>query len=188
MPSTHLLSCPSFIVCLYLPSEQRDIYTKTAIAAYVAFLLISVVPLFADAIKPERQEDRKWTLAIFFGIHSLLFNWIITALTGLAIYYQMKETASQPDHTALSRVGLLIQAVVFLIVALSWIGRVRFPYEAFSERFWGLLPTWYELVGWAVIDTVIFALGQAFLLWKMIQSLNAASGAPRGEGQPLLHA
>jgi uncharacterized membrane protein len=114
-----LLTFFSFVVCLYLPSEQRDISRKIAIATYVAFLLISVVPLFANAIKPGHQEDRKWTLALFFGVHSLFLNWIVTILTGTAVYYQIKELASQPDHTALSRVGLIMQAVVFLILALS---------------------------------------------------------------------
>jgi hypothetical protein len=161
---------------------------KTAIATYIAFFLISGVPLFADAVNPGHKEDRRWILALFFGVHSMFLSWIITAFTGIAIYYQSKEIASQPDRTALSRLGLIVQAVVFLIVALSWIGRVRFSYEGFSERFWGMLSTWYELVGWAAVDTGIFAFGEALLLWILVQSRSAAGSMPHGEEQPLLHA
>ncbi|KAH7380164.1 hypothetical protein BKA66DRAFT_571239 [Pyrenochaeta sp. MPI-SDFR-AT-0127] len=177
-----------FVVCLYLPSEHRDCSVKVAVGIYVAFLLISVVPVFADAIKPGSHEERQWTLALFFGIHSLFLSWIITALNVAAIYYQVRETLSQPQNTALSRVGLATQAIIFGILAISWIGRVRFPFEGFAERFWGLLSTWYELVGWAAVDTGVFALGQAFILWKVSRQAVLGSGAFHGETEPLLHA
>jgi hypothetical protein len=42
-----------------------------AIGTYIAFLLISVVPLFADAVNLANFQDRRWFDALWFGIHSL---------------------------------------------------------------------------------------------------------------------
>jgi hypothetical protein len=175
-------------VCLYLPSEHRGFSVKfAAVGTYIAFLLISVVPVFADAINPPDHQSRLWTVALFCGIHSFYISWIITALNGVAIYYQAREIVKFPRNIALSRVGLATQAVIFTIMAISWIGRVSFPYEYFAEGFWGTLTTWYELVGWAAVDTGIFALGQAFLLWRIPHEASVASGPLQPEEQPLLH-
>lgn len=58
--------------------------------------------------------------------------------------------------------------MVFTLVALSWVLRVNFPYERFSEIplefLLSSLQTWYELVGWAAVDNAIFAVVQAILL------------------------
>ncbi|ORX95928.1 hypothetical protein BCR34DRAFT_594014 [Clohesyomyces aquaticus] len=48
-----LLWLSLFFVCLYFPSDRRDLSRKlSAIGAYIAFLPISVVPVFADVIEP----------------------------------------------------------------------------------------------------------------------------------------
>lgn len=80
------LNFSRFIVCLYLPSEHHDFPTKIAVGIYVAFLFISVVPVFADAILPGTHQERDLTLALFFGIYSMFLSWIITALNVAAIY------------------------------------------------------------------------------------------------------
>ena len=57
-----------------------------------------------------------------------------------------------------------MQAVVFALVALSWIKRVGFPYDEVDHFPLSLFWSWYQLVGWAAVDNAVFALGQA-LLW-----------------------
>jgi hypothetical protein len=182
-----LIEC-SFIVCLYLPSEHRDGSVKFAIGAYVAFLVISVIPVFADAISPGAEQDRRWTMSIYFGIHSIFLSWIITALNVAAIYYQVQELRSQAHRQALSHLGLVMQAVVFMLLAGSWIGRVEFPYSKFGGFPWQSLSTWYQLVGWAAVDTAIFAIGQATLLWILSHHTGSDSVAFNSETEPLLRA
>ncbi|CAO2648046.1 Nn.00g089680.m01.CDS01 [Neocucurbitaria sp. VM-36] len=174
-----------FFVCLYLPSDHRDGSGKFAIGAYIAFLLISVVPVFADAIEPMPWEDRKWPMSLFFGYHSLYLSWIITGFNVAAVCYQAKEMLSRPWDRALSHVGLATQALVFALIAISWIGRVKFPYEEHGFP-WGFLSTWYELVGWAAVDNGIFALGQAILLWIGLCRTTSGSGGFHEETEPLL--
>jgi hypothetical protein len=159
-----------------------------AIGAYIAFLLISVVPLFADAVNPANLQDRRWFDALWFGIHSLYLSWIITGLNVAAFYFQAKESLSRPSDHALSRRGLLAQAVIFALVAVSWIWRVRFPYDAWEGMFMGLFSTWYELVGWAAVDNAIFALVQALLLWVTSRHVRPRRAVSEGETEPLLHA
>jgi hypothetical protein len=171
-----------------LPSDHRDGSAKFAISAYIAFLLISVVPVFTDAVEPGTRQDRQWPVALLFGIHSLYLSWIITGFNVAAIYYQAKTSLSRPQDQAVSHAGLAIQAVIFTCIAVSWIGRVEFPYEAYGGFPWGALSTWYELVGWAAVDTGIFALGQAILLWVVSRHAASGSGAFDGETEPLLRA
>ncbi|KAF2281487.1 uncharacterized protein EI97DRAFT_410356 [Westerdykella ornata] len=178
-----------FVICLYLPSDHLDGSAKFAITTYIAFLLISVVPLFIDAMDPKTWEDRKWPMALFLGIHSLYLSWIITAFNIAAFYYQAKQILSRPPQDqALAQVRLAIQAFVFAFMAVSWIGRVRFPYEEMGGFPWAQLSTWYELVGWAAVDRGIFALGQAVLLWMVKRRGASGSGNLDGETEPLLGA
>jgi hypothetical protein len=60
----------------------------------------------------------------------------------------------------LSIFGLATQAIIFALVALSWISRVNFPFELSLN----ILKAWYEVVGWAAVDNAIFAVAQFVLL------------------------
>jgi hypothetical protein len=142
---------------------------------YVAFLLISVVPLFTDAVNFGEDEDERWFSAIFFGVHSMFVNWPVTLGGIAALYFQWQKAA------ALSSAGLAAQAVVFAAVALSWTARVRFVE---MEPGAGSFPfkTWYYLVGWAAVDNGVFALVQAVLFYLARQHQSGI----RGEEEPLL--
>ena len=188
LQSHRTLISSSFVVCLYLPAEHRDCSVSFAVGVYIAFLLVSVVPLFTDAIAPARHEDRIWTMAFFFGVHSLLLSWVVTGFNVATIYCQVRQTLSRPRVQALSPVGLAAQAAGFALMAISWIGRVKFPYEGLDGHFWGSLSSWYELVGWAAIDNGIFALGQAILLWVVWHHETWGNGARDEETEPLLRA
>ncbi|KAH7124708.1 hypothetical protein EDB81DRAFT_811514 [Dactylonectria macrodidyma] len=118
------------------------------VAFYVSFLFISVVP----------RDDKEWYGALFYGIHSMAINPLVT-LGGIAAFFFQWQQAS-----ALSSVGLAAQAFVFAAVALSWIARVQFV----EMKRWGPdfpLKAWYQLVGWAAVDNGIFAIVQAALLY-----------------------
>jgi hypothetical protein len=122
---------------------------------------------------------------IFFGVHSLFLSWIITGFNLVAIYLQVRETRLRSQEQALSRMGLTVQAVIFVLLACSWIGRVEFPY-ADGGFPWIYSSTWYQLVGWATVDNGIFAIGQAILLWIVSRQEAFDVGVVHGETEPLL--
>jgi hypothetical protein len=124
---------------------------------------------------------------IFSGVHSLFLSWIVTGFNILAIYFQVKETRLRLQEQALSRMGLAVQVVVFILLAFSWIGRVEFPYPDGGFP-WTYMSTWYELVGWATVDNGIFAMGQAILLCIVSRQEAFNSGVVHGETEPLLRA
>jgi hypothetical protein len=104
----------------------------------------------------------------------------------MAICFQAREILTRPHDRALNPKGLTLQAVVFGLPAFLWIGRFRFPYVGGFP--WEYMTTWYELVGWATVDTGIFALGQAILLLIISRHRASDDGATPRETEPLLHA
>lgn len=177
-----------FLVCLHLPSEHRDYPAKLTVGTYITSLLTSVVPVSTFATAPGRSGDHEWTSALLSGIHYLYLSWVVSGLNVTAIYYQVRETISRSLNEALSYVGLALQAVIFASMAFSWIRRVNFPYEGFAGYPWGFVITRYELVGWAAVNTGIFALGQAILSLTVSRYVARGKGTLLGEAEPLFRA
>jgi hypothetical protein len=159
-------------------------------AIYVSFLLISVIPVFTDAITSRKDEQyHKWAGALFHGVHSLFINPVVTILGISALFFQARETMSRPEGpAALSVVGLAVQAVVFAVVALVWPARLVFPWHELGGRVtMGVLITWYQLVGFVAVDNAVFALVQAVLLWLIMRRGHGGSSeVDSGEIEPLV--
>ncbi|KAF2852201.1 hypothetical protein T440DRAFT_497770 [Plenodomus tracheiphilus IPT5] len=176
-----------FITCLHLPSSYRDINKTLAITIYVAYLCISMVPVLIDLVDASDSPYRKWVGAIFSGIHALFLSYIITALEISTLLAQARMMSRQPQEHGLSRAGLAVQAVVFALVAVTWITRVAFPYDEVEGK-WGvgMLLMWFEMVGWAAVDNGVFAVVQMVLLGIAMRSLRGDGGVESGETEPLL--
>lgn len=137
------------------------------------------MPTFTDAINPGEPEDRRWFSAIFMGVHAMYINPIVTMGIILAFCAQRQKAS------ALSTLGLAIQAVVFSLVALSWTSRVRFI--DLDRVTLNVLVTWYQLVGWATMDNAIFAMVQFVLLCLATHHKRGlADSFTRPEHEPLL--
>jgi hypothetical protein len=138
---------------------------------------------------PSNGLYRLWFGALYHGTHTLFLSWIITGFGVAAVFFQARETITRSPGQALSRVGLAAQALVFALVAVSWVMRVRFPWELLDGRrvTFGVLVTWYELVGWAAVDNAVFALGQGVLLGIVSRHKVKGDDVSEGETQPLLH-
>jgi hypothetical protein len=174
-------------MCLFYPSNHR-IGLKISVSVwYILFALISIIPLFVDAIDhnvfgPWEGSDRKWAVALFGGGHSMFINPIVTILSITTLFAQVREILSQPSLRALSLVGLATQAVIFAIVAISWMMRVKYPWNVLD-----FLTAWYQLVGWAAVDNAVFAIVQAVLLLLALHHVGRhANKPPSGETEPLL--
>ncbi|KAK0761854.1 hypothetical protein N5P37_004653 [Trichoderma harzianum] len=180
-----------FTVVLLLPSESRDrapgvrnSTAPTVLSIYLAFLLISLIPVVVDAAWPTQDaSSHEWAMALFHGIHTMLINPIVTILILASFFSQRAEILLHPPGTAsssLSLVGLAVQAVVFAVLALAWAWRLLFPGGASVS--YGM--TWYQLVGFVAVDHIAFALVQAALL--AVAVLHRGQSFTGGETEPLL--
>lgn len=176
-----------FAAVLLLPSDSRDrapgvrnSTASTVLSIYVTFLLISLVPVAVDAAWPSQDaSSHEWVLALFHGIHTMLINPIVTILILASFFSQRTEILQHPPGTAsssLSLIGLAVQAVVFVVLALAWAWRFVFP--------GGYGMTWYQLVGFVAVDHIAFALVQAALL--AVAVLHRGQSFTGGETEPLL--
>ena len=113
---------------------------------------------------------------------------ILTVLSFVGIYCQARETLIIPFPSALSLSGLAAQAVVFTLISVMWIWALPFPYEMVHEEFsWHVFSLWYGIAGWNIIDSFVFAIGQALLLVLGLHcSSSSEAGVREGETEPLL--
>lgn len=156
---------------------------------YVGYLFISLFPLLAVSSDPDPRHDRRSFDAVFTFFHIYLgVNHCITILGIAALIIQVRTIRGRPDGSdigALSVVGLAAQAAVFFVVSFSWPWRLAWP----AGR--GFL-SWITLVGFVWVDYLIFAVGQAALLYlarrhNMQHVESAESETNRaGEREPLL--
>ncbi|KAF5011005.1 hypothetical protein FDECE_2875 [Fusarium decemcellulare] len=166
---------------LFFPPSRPGSKT-TILSIYIAFLLISVAPVIFMAFLPptgtDPNHDRRWISAIFANTSGLLINPIVTALAIAAYFPQARELRSRPDVGALSVLGLIVQASVFLIVAIIWPFRMELPPGvSFS--------VWYQFGGWATVDNLIFAFVQA-VLWWISRRFGGAVPEEPSEAAPLM--
>ncbi|KAL2136163.1 hypothetical protein VTI74DRAFT_5216 [Chaetomium olivicolor] len=129
----------TFALTIIFSPKGNGRYIAAAIAIYISYLLISVVPLVVNAATPHDQhpynQDRKWFIAFFEGAHALFLTPLITILAAAALGVQ--APAIGPDARALSLEGLAAQAIVFALLALSWLWRLRWPGPGV------MMATWY---------------------------------------------
>lgn len=128
--------------------------------------LVPIVTYIASTGGAERENDSDWFRAIFFGVHSMFINPVVTIGSFSSLFIQI------PTAAALDIWGMASQAVVFAAVAVSWVYRVEFP-TVDGQWTLHLLNTWYQLVGWAAVDNAVYAIVQFILfcvvrrrLWK----------------------
>lgn len=184
-------SCPlSFITCIvFYPRGRPRTVPVSASAIYICYLLISLLPIIVVSTRPGPKEDRKWFDGLFTGFHILFLNPPITILGVASLYPQCRAILRRPRDSgpgALSLVGLAAQAVLFLILGFTWLGRLAWPYPAF----WRAFRSWFKMVGYVPFDYITFAGVQAILLYIAVRHNGwhaMVEGAhPASERDPLL--
>lgn len=106
-------------------------------------------------------------------LNYIFINPIITITTGVAFALQANASLSTMDEetqstSALNQTTLLIPAVVFTALTVSWPCRFKVDQnlsEGYRGDLWFLLETWYPLVGWTCINNAVFAVGSAVVLY-----------------------
>lgn len=116
---TRLMSCRFYYV-LALP-PQRSPQNTWAIAAYCFFLALTLIPtIFEEFLS---WENRLWYSILLAFTLLLLLGSVVQLLGFVALGIQARETMSRRSPGSLSAVGLACQAVVFLLVGISFIFR-----------------------------------------------------------------
>jgi hypothetical protein len=152
----------SLLYCLYLPPSRPGEKVIVTIA-YLIFFIISLgaVILLAATIATSAKRDG-WLPLLFGGPHLLYINPIITVAGIFSLLAQVTQMGPNISRSALSTDGLVAQAILFAIIGISWVFRLVPPGEFYDRRdSWTNWNMWFELVGWAVLDNLIFAFVQA---------------------------
>ncbi|OBT49898.1 hypothetical protein VE04_09418, partial [Pseudogymnoascus sp. 24MN13] len=123
---TWLLFLVLFSLCLHLSPPRHN--SRPYINIYALFLLISLIPEAIDLVggTPNStswpRQDYQQMFAFF---HAILINPIVTLIGGLSFFFQAAQTQHyHAKQSALSLWGLVVQTVVFALVAASWVWRV----------------------------------------------------------------
>jgi hypothetical protein len=171
-------------------APTRRAAKSAAIAAYFAFLLISLFGVAFEATLPPidhsrgPEQDRRWFLGLFGGFHTLFVNPVITVLGIASFFAQAHDILAGPAIGALSITGLALQAVTFAAVGISWIYRLTIPSHYLRKPPADAFAIWYEHVGWAATDNLVFAVVQAILF--LLAAVRARRQGDLPETTPLL--
>ncbi|KAK3299829.1 uncharacterized protein B0H64DRAFT_379247 [Chaetomium fimeti] len=182
-----------FATCLAWRSNTDHGRRKAVSAIYVLFLLISVIPVFVDALR-EHSTDRNhtWVLALFGGLHVLFINPIVNFLGIAALFAQARILMGRTPGSglgALSLVGLATQGATFALLAPLWLWRLWFSWNQIPNQgwlHWQVLGQWFRMVGFVAVDYAVFAGAQSVLLFIAVRRELHNSGASAGETAPLL--
>ncbi|KAK4204627.1 hypothetical protein QBC40DRAFT_345362 [Triangularia verruculosa] len=186
-----------FIASLAWRSDDPDHSRRRTVAIlYLSFLLISVGPVFIDAVTDHsRDQYHSWGLGMFVDVHLLLVVPVVSILGIVAVVAQARAiTGAAPGSGlgALSLAGLVAQGLVFALLALSWPWRLAFPWDEVGGDWlqWAVLKAWLQVAGFVAVDYAVFALGQFVLLWVAVRRGLGHGGIERvsagDETEPLL--
>ena len=157
-------------------------WVYTAFIASVQIVLtITLIPAIGMTLVPPDERDWPSTLLEYFW--PFLIGPAIQLL-GVAAFVAQARRVKQGSDSAPSIQSLAIQAVVYLLVGISFLYRYSIPPEELDEHFIVNLRSWYWRWGWATINNVVFALGQGMLTWPM----SRREGDDSGERTALLSA
>ena len=153
---------------------------KVAITGLVLHALLFLVSLPIGG----RSEDIIFN--IIRNINADVANPIFTLLAVVAFIIQARVTWGAQESDALSKSTVVLQIIIFLLLAILWPFRLILPDNMWQSRDQpALLLKWYPWVGWACANSAVVAIGQATVLYAAYQGRDGNSPLA-GERQHLL--
>ncbi|SMR46258.1 unnamed protein product [Zymoseptoria tritici ST99CH_1E4] len=161
------------IFCLYLVLPPFDL---SSVVRKVCFTLVALLfagltlyPAIGGTTFPRDDDDdwNSWSRNWFWTwlIYPMIVINPLSQLLGLiALYLQVKILKPRRPPGSLSINGLLTQTFVFFVVGVSMIFRVKVPAQR-PLRLLEWLLLWYAMVGFATLNSLIFAFSQGALWW-----------------------
>ncbi|SPO05165.1 uncharacterized protein DNG_07851 [Cephalotrichum gorgonifer] len=175
--------CWSGLLLLSVMYRGSSAMTKaSALLVCVAWLAISLGAFIFQSLSAGTSEDperRAQLTAAFLDWHFLVLNPCATASVLLSFFAQSHMTLWLRSRGSLSIESLASQALVFAFLASSWKKRLH-PTDDASEDPHCRFITWYNSGGWAVLDSALSSLIQAYLL---LLAIFAMCMGPRRRGK-----
>jgi hypothetical protein len=194
-----LLYGTSFVLTIiYYPCGDQG-GKRGAIIIYTTFFFLTLLPqlfFYIDGTGRMAYGDYLVEIAL---IPVWLGHMLATILGLLAVFIQARQILLQLSHQqqqqhqpisspisssvpvpALNPLSLKLQAIVFVLLAVSWPWRLHGSEETTTTPA-ADLPGWYSLESfnrWLVVNHAVFALGQVVLLWKASRDLSWALPLP----------
>ena len=153
---------------------HRPAKNKVAIASFVSYLALTLIPALVEAFIS--SEERILYTAMLVGTMLFLFGPLVQLLGFAAMRVQARETIARGSAGALSVRGLVVQAVMFLLIGISFAFRLRLHTEELDKHWNVNAQDWYWKVGWVTINNVVFALVQDVLAYIAFRQGDPDSG------------
>jgi hypothetical protein len=160
----------SFSLAIYLPPYHRRSRKVAIVLAYMAFLSITLIPTLLLA--SESTAEQGWDSSLLAGALVYLIAPLVQLLGVIAFFAQARTTIAtrgRQEENSLSVQGLFGQAVVFALVGVSFMFRLKLPAKKWKYYIWNVLREWYWLVGWATLNNCVFAVAQGVLGWIAVR-------------------
>jgi hypothetical protein len=180
-----------FGLSIHHPPTVPKTVKRGTLTGYGAALLILLVPLvcFLGASLAGNIDYEGWVAAAF-SFYFACFVPISTGLICVSPILQRKVTEDHGAPGALSTNTLLLQAILYPLLGISWIWRLPVSQENWQLSLPKALLRWYFLAGWSSVDSIAFAVVQAYLYWlcKRVERQGAEESSPddADERQPLI--
>jgi hypothetical protein len=163
--------------------------TLTGYGAALVLLLVPLVIFLADSLFG--KIDYEGWVAAGFSFYFACFVPISTGLICISPILQKKVTKIHGAPGALSTNTLLLQAILYPLLGISWVWRLPVSKENWQLPLPNALLRWYFLAGWSSVDSIAFALVQAYLYWvcRQVSRQRAEEAIPEedDERRPLIH-
>ncbi len=176
-----------------------------AIAAYLIFLVVSVIPeCVAKLMGPDLDSGDPFVIELFLTMHLAAVTPAIALLCLCGVLLQAREVVSRPPElpSPLSKTGLRLQAVIFGIVAVLWLVQLVSSPQGRLDQL-GIVLRWFAIgdggfaAGQALLFLVAFGGGRvgdyivatsaAVLGWLVLgRRIWGHVAASSGETEPLL--
>jgi hypothetical protein len=175
------------------PSTAQEKVKRRTLAGYGVALVLLLVPLIGFLIHslPGNFDYEGWVAAAF----SFYFALFVPISTGLICFSPIPQKKVTRDHGmpgSLSTNTLLSQAVLYPLLGVSWIWRLPVSQTDWQLPLVKALVRWYFLAGWSSVDSIAFAVVQAYLYWvcRQVKRQAAEESNPDAadERRPLLDA
>lgn len=146
-------------------------YIMIFILIYPAFFFVSILPVLVETtyrllgsslFRYDSAHGPDWAEALWLGGHTIYVIPGVTFLGVLSLFAQLAEMTFGTSNGAFSTQGLGRQALLFLVTGMSWVLRMTIPGGLRFDSWWGF-GSWYQLVGWAAMDDLVFGCVQGVL-------------------------
>lgn len=159
------------LVAAYSPNQTK---VASIPALWAAMVVLILVPC---ALQLVVGLDEMWVSGVYRSIHLYGFNHIFTLLGVVAVFPQIRVMERIGSPKALSPLGLLLQAVLYTVLAVSWAFRIPRPTSSEQpDSRLDLFAIWWVEIGWAAIDHAVYAVISAILYFKCVQLGEGAFG------------